>query len=170
MAARLRATLAVLALVGVGAAAGAALVVIGERAAAPGEARDGTAEALALLRDDVRTLRTDVDALATALGENFERLARAVEDGAARRQQELRQDLAALERPHRDSAAAPPASSAATPVAPAAVAAPPVADGPANAAPASDPPPTASAPKAAPAGQAFLSFKLPNRALQFDRE
>jgi len=167
MAARLRATLAVLALLGVGAAAGAGLVLVGERAAAPGEPRDTAVDAQALLRDDVRALRADVDALATALGENFERLARAIEDGAVRRQAELRQDLGALDRAldrPRGEGAPPPVVSAAT-------APPPAAEGPAaqGTVPSTAAPTTAPAPPAT-ASQGFLSFRLPNRALQFDRE
>jgi len=174
MAARLRATLGVLALLGIGAAAGAALVLVGERATAPA-APDMTADALALVRDDVRALRADVDALATTVGENFERLARAIEDGAVRRQAELRHDLGAVEsrlaqlervdRTRADSAP-PPAADGASPPSAAPTAAP---DGAANASPGAAEPAGSAAPKA-PASQGFLSFKLPNRTLQFDRE
>lgn len=97
MGSRLVQVMSWLVVVGAGAVAAAALVLVPPRVRLIVEADAApTAEPIALLRDDLRIVREDVDALSKALAGNFEQLAQALDEAATRRHGEVREQLAGL--------------------------------------------------------------------------
>lgn len=149
---------------------------------------DPDADSIALLRDEVRTMREEVAALQGAIAENFEQLARAGAAEADRQiaalagpQQaiettrvDLQRDLSALHRAVTGLAAGVAAATANQPSPTVAASEPP-----ATASPPAPPiqpeavvvqPPPAVQPTAATStGRSFLSFQVPDRSFHFDQ-
>lgn len=180
-------TVGALALLGVGAAGVGSLLVVKDRIRLEAHLDAPEQDNLALVRDDLRTLQTDLAALTGALEQHLNQRA---EQDAAAAAAELASDtrvetmLAAIERSLQASAARTEqlaaqmaamerggVSGRAQPTDTVLVAAPtsaeplpqPVAQEPAAQQPAADPAP-------APAAKGFLGFQLPNRSFAFDRD
>lgn len=125
---------------------------------------DGDRQAILLLRDDVQSLRSDLDQLTTMLEQSLAELSSGLDGRAGARAEELQAALAALE--ERDARIearlAALANALAASAGVASLPPPPATEEPA-------PPPAGEAPagEAAPE-RGFLSFRLPSKSLGFD--
>ncbi len=126
---------------------------------------DPEAEAALLLAEDVKSLRADLDALATSIEGGFQELYKGLDEQAARREEGARVALRELE--ERGSRIEARLAELALEGTQAPEVSAPLASAPEPAV--SDPEPAATPSSAAPEEQAgFLSFRLPSKGLSFE--